>query len=204
MNTSSDDMISSATVQPHHGASGLLKKGQRLRIVDLQGQQVTDFVAVAQGDPLEYQDMIYSNLENARYQWQIGDVILSSRCNTMWTITDDTRPNHYTGGGACCREALVHAFGAGEYGCRETIQREYEKHGFDPNLYQQASILNINMTVTYAPTGEWTFEEPISTAGDYLELRAEMDLVWMASVCNWPEIVNGAKPTPVRFDTLDA
>jgi uncharacterized protein YcgI (DUF1989 family) len=204
MTTPADNIVGSETVQPHHGASGLLRKGQRLRIVDLEGQQVTDFVAVKAGDPLEYQDMIYSNLENERYQWQVGDIILSSRCNTLWTITADTRPNHYTGGGGCCKEALVHAFGKGEYGCRETIQREYEKHGYDPNLYQQASILNINMTVTYGQDGSWTFAEPVSRPGDYLELRAEMDLVWMASVCNWPEIVNGPKPTPVRFDTLDA
>ena len=93
MTTPADNIIGSETVQPHHGASGLLRKGQRLRIVDLEGQQVTDFVAVRAGDPLEYQDMIYSNLENERYQWQEGDIILSSRCNTLWTITADTRPS---------------------------------------------------------------------------------------------------------------
>lgn len=197
-------MTDSIIVNPHHGASGLLKRGQRLRIVDIEGQQVADFVAVSQGDPTEYQDMVYSNLQNGRYQWQVGDVILSSYCNTMWTITADTTGNHYTGGGACCREALNHAFGKGEYGCRETLQKEFEKHGFDPNLYQQVSCLNVNMTVEYAPSGAWTFREPVSRPGDYLELRAEMDLIWMVSVCNWPEIVNGDKPTPLRFEIYAA
>ena len=31
-----------------------------------------------------------------------------------------------------------------------------------------------------------------------------MDLTWMVSVCAWPEVVNGDKPTPLRFETYDA
>ena len=81
MNAPSEKIISSETVQPHHGASGVLQKGQRLRIVDLEGQHVTDFIAVKRDDPLEYQDMIYSNLENGRYQWQVGDTLIwDNRC----------------------------------------------------------------------------------------------------------------------------
>ena len=73
------ELLRSETVEPHQGTSGVLVKGQSLRIIDVSGQQVTDFVAVKQGDPIEYQDMVYSNLENGRYQWKVGDIILCSR-----------------------------------------------------------------------------------------------------------------------------
>ena len=51
--------------------SRTIKKGQTLRITDLEGQQVADFVAWKQGDPDEYQHVVYTNfalssLENRR------------------------------------------------------------------------------------------------------------------------------------------
>ena len=204
MNSAPGKLIESITIEPHHGDSRIIKKGQTLRIIDIEGQQVADFIAIKPGEPGEYQDMVYSNLENGRYKWEVGNAIVSSKCNTMWTITADPRGNHYTGGGGCNKSALTHAFGTGEYGCVETIQKEYEKHGLNPELFQQVSVLNINMSVDYAADGSWTFGEPVSEPGDYLDLRAEMDLLWMVSVCNWPEIVNGAKPTPMRFETYEA
>ena len=204
MGSTPGKLIESVTVQPHQGTSALIKKGQYLRIVDLEGQQVADFITIKPGDPSEYQDMVYSNLDNESYQWQVGHQIISSKCNSMWTITDDPRGGHYTGGGACRKEALVHAFGEGEYGCVETIQKEYEKHGLNPDWFQQVSVLNVNMNVNYASDGGWTFQQPVSEAGDYLELRAEMDLLWMVSVCNWPEGVNGEKPTAMAFETYQA
>jgi hypothetical protein len=31
-----------------------------------------------------------------------------------------------------------------------------------------------------------------------------MDLTWMVSVCAWPEVVNGNKPTPLRLESYDS
>jgi uncharacterized protein YcgI (DUF1989 family) len=57
------------------------------------------------------------------------------------------------------------------------------------------------MNVAYEPDGRWEIYQPKSKAGDYIDLRAEMDLFWVSSVCFWPEVVNGDKPTPLRFET---
>jgi hypothetical protein len=88
--------------------------------------------------------MVYSNLENESYKWKAGHKVISSKCNTMWTITDDPRGNHYTGGGACRKEALIHAFQQGDYGCVETLQSEYEKHELNSDLFQQVSVLKVH------------------------------------------------------------
>jgi uncharacterized protein YcgI (DUF1989 family) len=81
------------------------------------------------------------------------------------------------------------------------IQDEYRANGLDPNLLQSVSCFNIFMGVEYSPTGEWKIYNSPSRKDDFIVLRAEMDLMWMVSVCAWPEVVNGSKPSPLRFET---
>jgi uncharacterized protein len=56
------------------------------------------------------------------------------------------------------------------------------------------------INVAYEPDGRWENHRPKSKAGDYIDLRAEMDLL-VFLLCYWPEVVNGDKPTPLRFET---
>lgn len=49
----------------------------------------------------------------------------------------------------------------------------------------------------------WEVGAAQNKAGDYLDIRAEMDLFWAVSVCAWPDQVNGYKPTPLRFEVYD-
>jgi uncharacterized protein YcgI (DUF1989 family) len=197
-------LIESITIQAHNGGSGHLKKGQTLRIVDVKGQQVADFVSIKQNDPHEYLDCVYTSWNSGRYMWREGDAIRTNNMNEMWTITDDKTANHYTGGGFCSNVARKMYYQNDEPGCRDVLQEEFRKNGFDPNLLQSVSCFNIFMTVNYTSEGDWKIDEPITKAGDYIDLRAEMDLTWMVSVCAWPEVVNGNKPTPLRLESYDS
>jgi len=196
-------LVDTQTIPAHSGGNGVVKKGQTLRIVDVEGQQVADFVAIKEGDPTEFQDCVYTSWNTGRYKWQEGDVIRTNLMNPLWTIVADPTANHYTGGGFCSRAARKLYLDNEERGCRDVVQDEFRALGFDPNLLQSVSCFNIFMTVVYSPSGEWIIEQPITKAGDYIDLRAEMDITWMVSVCAWPEVVNGAKPTPLRFETYD-
>lgn len=139
-----------------------------------------------------------------RYKWREGDVICTNLMHPMWTSSDDKTANHYTGGGFYSRAARQLYLNSDERGCRDVVQDEYRAQGLDPNLLQSVSCFNIFMTVDYTPEGEWNIGPPVTQAGDYIDLRAEMDVIWMVSVCAWPEVVNGAKPTPLRFELYDA
>ena len=201
MSNTPGELIETTTFQPHHGGHGHINKGQILRIIDVEGQQVADFVAVKTGDPAEFQDCVYTSWHHGRYQWREGDTIRSNLMNDMWTITSDKTANHYTGGGFCSKAARRLYLNSDENGCRDTIQEEYRKLGFDPNYLQSVACFNIFMTVIYSQDGNWIIDRPVTKAGDYVELRAEMDLTWMVSVCAWPEVVNGEKPTSLRIET---
>lgn len=203
MTTGDLKLVDSIIIQAHSGGSGNLNAGQTLRIIDVEGQQVADFVSVKQNDPNEFLDCVYTSWHHGRYKWQQGDTIRSNLMNDMWTITDDKTANHYTGGGFCSNAARKLYCDDDKPGCRDVIQDQFSKNGFDPKLLQSVSCFNIFMTVNYTPSGDWVIDRPITKAGDYIDLRAEMDLTWMVSVCAWPEVVNGDKPTPLCFETYD-
>lgn len=204
MSSTLGELRNSVTIEPHTGGSGSLQKGQTLRIIDVEGEQVADFVSIKLDDPLEYLDCVYTSWHLGRYKWREGDTIRTNNMNDMWTITDDKTNNHYTGGGFCSSVARKLYCDIGGPGCRDVLREQYTNNGFDPNLLQSVSCFNIFMTVNYTPAGEWIIDRPITKAGDYIDLRAEMDLTWLVSVCAWPEVVNGEQPTPLRFETYDS
>ena len=197
-------LLNSLTAQAHTHATGTLKKGQTLRIVDVEGKQVADFVSIKPGDPTEYLDCVYTNWLLSRWKWREGDTIFTNHMNPMWTITDDKLGNHYTGGGFCSRDARIRFVNDHQKGCRDVLEDAFADHGIEPHYLQSVSCFNVFMTVDYSLDGAWVIKEPLTKAGDYIDLRAEMDLLWAVSVCFWPAVVNGATPTPLRFETYDA
>jgi uncharacterized protein YcgI (DUF1989 family) len=201
MPTSLGTLLKGQTAPAHTYATGEMKKGQVLRIVDVEGQQVADFVSLKLKDPTEFLDCVYTNWILSRYRWHKGDIIYTNHMNPMWTIVEDMVDDHYTGGGFCSQDARKRFNVDGEKGCRDTIRDAFAANGIDPNLLQSVSCFNIFMNVAYEPDGRWEIHQPKSKAGDYIDLRAEMDLFWASSVCFWPEVVNGEKPTPLRFET---
>jgi len=84
------------------------------------------------------------------------------------------------------------------------LEDAFADHGIPAHYLQSVSCFNVFMNVDYAPDGRWQIREPVTKAGDYIDLRAEMDLMWAVSVCAWPEVVNGTKPTSLRFETYAA
>ncbi len=47
-------MLQLTIIPPRSGVAFILKKGQRLKVVDVEGQQVSDFICYNQHDPAEY------------------------------------------------------------------------------------------------------------------------------------------------------
>jgi uncharacterized protein len=59
--------------------------------------------------------------------------------------------------------------------------------------------VNFFMNVPVTPTGKLTFEDGVSDAGKYVEMRAEMDVLVLISNC--PQLnnpCNAYNPTPVQ------
>ena len=180
--------------------SGIVRKGQTIRIEDSFGQQAIDTLFYRADDFSER----YSNQDTMRTQGAayigIGTKIMSNEGNVMLTMTADSCGRHDTSAGACSCESNTVRFGHGTkylHACRDNFVLEVSKHG----MGKRDIVPNINffMNVPIKPNGEMTIVDGISAPGDYVELVAEMDVLCVISNC--PQInnpCNGFDPTPIR------
>ncbi len=184
--------------------SGYVCRGQRLRIVDLEGQQAVDTLFYRAGafhERYSAQDTLRA--QNAAYVDK-GTQLLSNEGNLMATVVANTGGLHDTSAGACSCEANTVRFGQHTrymHACRENFLIEITKHGMDKR--DLVSNINFFMNVPVEPDGRLAIVDGESKPGDYVELRAEMDLLCVISNC--PQInnpCNGFNPTPVLVQTF--
>ncbi|MCQ2005997.1 urea amidolyase associated protein UAAP2 [Rhizobium sp. NRK18] len=185
--------------------STFVKKGQVLRIEDSYGQQAVDTLFYNATDFSER----YSNQETMREQGAAyittGTKIMSSEGRLMAIMTADSCGRHDTSAGACSCESNTVRFGHGTkylHACRDNFVIEVSKHGMSKR--DVAPNINFFMNVPIEPDGKMTIVDGISAPGDYVELKAEMDVLLVISNC--PQInnpCNGFDPTPIRVLVWD-
>jgi urea carboxylase-associated protein 1 len=192
------NVISDEVIPARAGWSRVLRRGEVLKLVDLEGRQAVDFLCYNAGD---YEDR-YAAADTMKINGSIfvgkGTVIYSVSCNPMFTVVDDTCGFHDTIGG-CCSSALNRRRynKPGDPNCRDNFLGELRKYGMGPR--DMAANLNFFMYVPVAANGAMDMGPSLSKPGDYVSLRAEMDV--LAVVSNCPQMnnpVNDYNPTPVR------
>jgi urea carboxylase-associated protein 1 len=180
-----------------------LKKGQVLRILDLKGNQAVDTLFYNASDPAER----YSATDTIRAQGNIylttGSRLLSTEGNVMLSIVADTCGRHDTLGGACAAESNQVRYALEKrpmHNCRDNYLLALAESPYEMGKRDLTSNINFFMNVPVTPEGGLTFEDGISDAGKYVELRAEMDVIVLVSNC--PQLnnpCNAYNPTPARM-----
>ncbi len=190
-------------VQAGAGWGRVVRRGQHVRIVDLEGKQAVDFLCYDAANPAER----YNAADTMKYAGTIflttGHAIYSDMGRALFTIVADTCGRHDTIGGCCSAESNLKRYGkAGPGNCRDTFVRALAPFG----LGKKDVVANLNwfMNVPVDPDGRMQLAEGISKPGDYVELRAETDVLTVISNCTQLyNPVNGFNPTPVRVIVFD-
>ncbi|WP_257165822.1 urea amidolyase associated protein UAAP2 [Bradyrhizobium sp. SRS-191] len=182
--------------------SRVLKKGQTLRIIDSEGEQAVDALMYVADDTAER----YSAQDTLRVQdsayLELGTRLISNRGRVMARITADTCGRHDTSAGCCSCESNAVRFGEATrylHACRENFILELSRHGLTKR--DIVSNLNFFMNVPIEPTGNFTVLDGPSVPGNYVDVTAEMDLLFVISNC--PQVnnpCNGFDPTPIRVE----
>ena len=169
-----------------------------MRLVDLQGRQAIDFLCYNALDPSER----YNAADTMKISGSLfvgkGTKLYSNLGNVLFTVTEDTCGRHDTIGGCCSRESNRVRYGVEEGpNCRDNFLRALSRHG----LGKKDIVANLNffMYVPIGKKGEMAIVEGLSKPGDYIDLRAEMEVLAVLSNC--PQMNNPAnayKPTPIK------
>jgi len=185
--------------------SHIIRRGQTLRIIDSEGQQAVDALLYCAESPAER----YSAQDTLRMQRSayvgLGTALVSNKGRVMARITADSCGQHDTSAGCCSCESNAVRFGEQtkyQHACRENFILELSRHG----LTKRDIVANLNffMNVPIDPSGNFTVVDGISAPGNYVDIAAEIDVLFVISNC--PQInnpCNGFNPTPIRVEITD-
>ncbi|MEC1635226.1 DUF1989 domain-containing protein [Bacillus mojavensis] len=190
-------------VQPKKGLGLKLKKGQILKVVDVEGQQVADFVAYHAKDFYEHLDQGATIDANHSIHVKVNDHIYSNLYKPMLTLIEDTVGKHDLLLPACRPDMnrLLYGKQKDEFQdtCYDNMNRALEQFGVPkPHMHYPFAIF---MNTVLDEKGNLSVETPLSNAGDYVRLRAEMDLVVAFSSCPIEKgKCNGDSVTSIRVE----
>lgn len=181
-----------------------IARGETLRIVDLEGNQAADTLFFSLAHPTTE---FYSAIDTVRAQGNVylgaGSRLLSNQGNVMLTITADTCGRHDTLGGACAAESNQVRYGMDRkymHSCRDNFLIAIQESDYGLTKRNLHGNINFFMNVPLTPAGGLTFEDGISAAGKYVEMRAEMAVIALVSNC--PQLnnpCNGYNPTALEM-----
>jgi uncharacterized protein len=186
--------------------SGLVARGETLRIVDLIGEQAVDALLYAAADTAERYDAQLTVLTQASTVVTRGTRLYSNRGRVMMTVTADTFGAHDTLVGCCSSESNAVRFGEQArhlHSCRDNFLIELGMHGMSkrdivPNL-------NFFMPVPIEEDGRLAISGGAKQPGHFVDLLAAIDLLFVLSNC--PQInnpCNGFDPTPIEVTITSA
>jgi hypothetical protein len=183
-----------------------VKAGQTLRLLDLEGNQAVDTLFYSARNPRERYDVQRTLRKQNRVYLTTGSVLYSKLGKPMLSIVADTCGRHDTLGGACAQESNTVRYALDKrymHSCRDNFLRASLNDG-RLNKADISANINFFMNVPVTPEGGLTFEDGISAAGKYVELKAHMDVIVLISNC--PQLnnpCNGYNPTPAEVLVWD-
>ena len=184
---------------PQTGTAIEIRRGELLRIIDPQGEQVSDLTAFASADRTEWlssgRTIDYANTIYVT----TGHTLYSNRSRPMWTIVEDTVGRHDFLLTPCSPETFTILYRTTGHhpSCFENLVKGLAPFGIPPDAIP--TTLNVFMNVDVLPSGELRILPPRSRPGDYVVLRAEMDLIAGITACS-AELSNNGRFKPIDIE----
>ena len=191
--------MTKSRLEPQTGAAFELKRGELLRVIDIEGEQVADLTAFARDDTREWLSSGRSiDYANTIYLTK-GHTLYSNRSRPMFTIVDDHVGRHDFLLTPCSRETFEIIYKNADYhpSCFENLHTKLKRFGIEPDAVP--TTFNIFMNVEVAPNGQLSILPPRSKAGDAITLRAEMDLI-VGHTARSAEMSNTYRFKPIGYE----
>ncbi|HET8887170.1 MAG TPA: urea carboxylase-associated family protein [Salinimicrobium sp.] len=188
-------------IEKQTGVAFKIKKGQQLKVIDPEGEQVSDMVLfnaedirekISSGKTMDFEEKMLISENNCLW---------SNRSNRMMKILKDTNGRNDFLLAPCSPETFKIMYDNHEYhpSCFENLYKNLEAYGIMPDDIPTA--FNIFMNVQFHPDGRLRVAPPKSKAGDYVLFEAKMDLIVGLTACSAEDSNNGSFK-PIHYEIL--
>jgi uncharacterized protein YcgI (DUF1989 family) len=182
-------------IPPRGGTAFKMAAGQVCRVTDLEGKQVADFLCFNLHDFVDKLSVENTQLLNSTLFVTTGHHLYSTKATQLMTIVADTCGLHDLISGSCSEYTNAFRYGVrGTPNCRSNFERVLAPYGITLDAIPYS--FNIFMNTPISSEGRTGIQEPKSKPGDYIDLRANVDL--LIAISNCPQErnpCNGWNPT---------
>lgn len=201
MNVSEARFPRDVVVPGAEGRAIEVRAGEYLSIIDLEGQQVADFVAIQTVDRRKHVSVHQTRSAPRRWQLRVGDVLLNNDREPVFEIVRDDVGVHDLFFSACSPSLYLQRFGLADHrSCRMNLFEALQPHGVADPL-DVPDPINIFMDTPPRPDGSFTFNPAPSKPGDRIVLRCVVDCVVGVSACPMDlSPINGGVSTPLKLE----
>jgi hypothetical protein len=188
-------------INKQSGAAFKLKKGQKLKVIDPKGEQVSDMVLfnakdrrekISSGKTMDFEESILIGE---------GNFLWSNRSRKMLKILKDTNGRNDFLLAPCSPETFEVMYNYDGYhpSCFENLYTSLEPYNINADDIPNA--FNIFMNVQFDAKGKLSVDPPLSKAGDYVLFEAKMDLIVGLTACSAEDSNNGTFK-PIHYEIL--
>ena len=186
-------------IKKQTGVAFTLKRGQTLKVIDPQGEQVSDMVLfnahdikekISSGKTFDFEESILLSK---------GNTLWSNRSQKMMEIKEDTNGRNDFLLAPCSPETFKIMYDHTGYhpSCFENLYTNLKPFGITPDDIPTA--FNVFMNVQFDPGGKLSVAPPTSKPNDYVVFLALMDVIVGLTACS-AEDSNNRSFKPIHYE----
>jgi uncharacterized protein YcgI (DUF1989 family) len=186
------------------GRAFTVSKGELVRVIDVEGEQVADLVCFSHPDRTLRSSTDQTRDVARTLYISVGHALYAHSGEAMLTIVADDVRRHDLLYAWCRPEMYRRIYGQSEHpNCHDNLLGALEAYGVtDAELPMP---FNIFQNTVIHPDGRMEVKAPLSSAGDGIVLRAERDLLVAVSACSVDRSpCNGYNPSPIDIEIYAA
>ncbi len=182
-----------------------LAKGQFVQIIDVQGQQCSDFMAM-RSDSLEagierhIDSTVSRTMTRSAYPLPgLNDKFFDQDIRPLLSVRQDTVGRHDAFALACTARGYEDRGFPGHVNCSDNISAVFQPYGIQPRRAWPAINFFFNSWINWNEHG-MSSDEAWSRPGDFVLLEALTDLVCVSTACpDDIDPINGWNPTDIHL-----
>jgi uncharacterized protein len=189
------------TLVPAGGGRAVwVRRGELVRVIDVEGGQVGDVFAFAAEDPGEYLSASHTRTSTGRLFPRIGEQFMTNRRHPILTLLADTSPGVHDMLIAACDPARYRTMGVAEHAsCANNLRNALAHIGVSSDVVPQP--VNLFMNIPVDAEGDLRWLPAVSRPGDAVTFAATIDCAVVVSACPMDlNSINGERLTPLAID----
>ena len=195
--------VSKTTIPARHAKAAFVRKRQHIKVLNTHGTQVVDCWALNADNMTEFMSMEHCRVSLESVIPRKGNTMVTNRRRPILKIIEDSAGGTHDTLLAACDRYRYELLGCKEYhrNCTDNFWEAMVEVGFKP--VELPSPFNLWQNTPVEPDGTIKPNPPVTRKGDYIVMRAEMDLVICLSAC--PQDITsicGNKPRNAHFEIV--